>query len=178
MTVAVISDDCFAREHQLCGQKKCPKPDSPFFLETAIAINHQVDPYPSLKRCKVQHESSNEANELQAGEVDSKNHPWRDQWDVSEIKKGSHYWMYPNGRLRTVECLSKHYLLLEWNKPKREKARRIIGLLPGDRDGHWEYMDDNDVPPVMPLPAQLRSTAGEVSFWRGTHDEKLPQESR
>ncbi|MCJ1465998.1 hypothetical protein MMC07_004617 [Pseudocyphellaria aurata] len=117
-------------------------------LETAIAINHEIR-NSALQRSRMFQEDLDTWR--------TADHMWRAKWDVSNVNHGETFWIAsPKARLKTVCPLTRSHLLLKWDVIKRDQVRGLIGLeSDGTRSGHWEYTDDEDRPPVRPIPVHI-----------------------
>ena len=65
--------------------------------------------------------------------------------------------MVRRGRLRLFEILSNTHLLLEYDTIKRDEMRKKLGVPIGERLGHWEYTEDEEHPPVRPIPVHVHA---------------------
>lgn len=151
--MAVIVKKCLGIVSDKEGLQTCRRKGgwaAPSRLETAITVNHKVQ---SLPLCKIHVCEDN----LEAWRT--ADHHWKASWDVSKFQQGDSFWIGSSrGRLRTVQNLSRSHLLLEWGRFKRDV---ILGILDFDfginRDSHWEYTDDEDRPPVRPIPVHIQA---------------------
>ena len=153
IAMAVLIEDSL-RSTRGQGRDRCKRQrewiDTPSMLETALCINHAIKPVKQLTRTEAK-------CSLKKWRNDS-SHDWGLYWDVSKLDKNESFWLSPAScQLMTIQAMSNTHLLLECNTSIGAILRRAFGLGPEKRYGHWEYTEEQDKPPVRPIPVHIRS---------------------
>ena len=131
-------------------QNYCPRPKAPSKLETAIAINSKSIEKMPLRKVHLSKTHNEEWRTL--------DYRWSHGWNVSKIGPRQRFPLRtPQGRLEVIRVLSESHLLLKWENLKRNKILGFFGLEATSEEGHWEYTDDDDLPPVRPVPVHVES---------------------
>ena len=152
--LAVLVKECLSAAsvpgpYQRCERKHASTPSR---LETSLVINHEVEPYRDLvKRSWNQDVDSEEWLE----EWRSADRNWKYYWDVSKVEKKATFWIVPRSRLKTSHIYGRSHLALKYDRVKRDALHRRIGVPINEKLGHWEYTEDEEHPPVRPIPVHI-----------------------
>lgn len=142
-TVAVMYEECldakFGGRRRRCGVQEVPSA-----LQTSICVNEEIEPSQQLVLCRATTQACDARK-------------WDRQWDVSQLPTGACFPLGAQGRLKTIEVLTRTRLLLEWDIIWRKVILETIGIQRRPPPSHWEYTEPYDCT-VRPIPIYLRSS--------------------
>jgi protein tyrosine phosphatase len=142
-TVAVMVEECLGAKfgHH---RRRCGKIEGPSALQTSICVNDGIEPSSQLIR-----------RQITPHERESQKWAW--QWDVSRLETGAGFPVGAQGRLKTIEVLTKSRILLEWDLIWSKAILEKIGIQTRPPPSHWEYTEPDDCD-VRPIPVYLWSS--------------------
>ena len=152
--LAVLVKQCLGTASHSRQQQKCPsRHGTRSLLETSLVVNRHAEPYAHLLQRPCWEQGSMCFNEWRSAD-----RRWNYYWDVSRLRENTAFWIIPRMRLKVSNVFSNMHLLLECDKIKRDIVREKLGFPIADRLGHWEYTEDEEHPPVQPIPVHIRAS--------------------
>ena len=153
MSMAVMVTDSLIgrRQRRPCSSERPRWFEYPSMLETAICVHTAKHPVESLELTERYHDDCSKS--WRWGDKS-----WEMMWSLSGIRPRDSFWVGHQGRLITSGCPTDCILEAKVDFVMRDFVRQLLGQPLWEREGHWEYTDEEDgLPTTRPIPVRIVS---------------------